>query len=848
MVLDMMKMDSMTICPGCKMPLPANAPQGLCPQCLIKAGLGTDVDIGPDSQTESGPARFVAPTPAELAKVFPQLDILGFIGEGGMGAVYRARQKELDRVVALKILPPGIGADPAFAERFTREAKALAKLNHTGIVTLYEFGKADGLFFFLMEFVDGVSLRQLIEIGRISPREALAIVPQICDALQYAHDQGIVHRDIKPENILLDRQGRVKVADFGLVKLVGPEAGPPGDPRGVAGATAPAEGTPAPAALTDPGRIMGTPQYMAPEQREHPTEVDQRADIYSLGVVFYEMLTGELPLGKFQPPSRKVQIDVRLDEIVLHALEKQPERRYQSASDVKVDVEGLTTRPPPRQGIALESRQRPRAGLGLSGVLVGRRQGLRVICWVGLFQEWLIIGALAGLVFFVIGQFTSLKFSIWESFIVMLFPAAVWVGAWVLRSWSAPLDNLVSLEAPTPGAPTDAGRQAHNARSCRIPGTNLTLVESRNGQRLVNWTNVSLAWVLFLLAGALGLGLIAVVANQIGFYLKPEAFLTAGVVMAFVAAVVLSVAVRRALLLPADEFESSAPSAKAAGETPDLQRVENARHLLRWPATGLMAIGLCFPVVAGCFFAFGYWPANWQGALVLCCVLVLNYVIILGSWRMRQVHDYRMAVLAAILCLVIALPGLPLAVFPIWALMVLYRPDVRAAFDDVRRTGASAPPGTPAHTNAAPVARSGVAWKTAIVAAAVALLVVAVALLAVHWLPPAGQQPVSPGAVVRVQEKLRREIQQRLAEGGWKVESLNVSVSPDLKRAECRLENNLKKMSGENLYEYVSGTLNIRHRGGGLWEVEGQGQLWLVHFTVDASAEMAAGRDAPPPR
>ncbi len=138
-----------------------------------------------------------------------------------MGAVYRARQKELDRIVALKILPPGIGEEAAFAERFAREAKALAKLNHPGIVTLYEFGRADGLFYFLMEFVDGVNLRQLLRAGRVSPREALAIVPQICDALQFAHDLGVVHRDIKPENILLDRRGRVKVADFGLAKIVG---------------------------------------------------------------------------------------------------------------------------------------------------------------------------------------------------------------------------------------------------------------------------------------------------------------------------------------------------------------------------------------------------------------------------------------------------------------------------------------------------------------------------------------------------------------------------------------------------------------------------------------------------
>src|SRR5512136_359818 len=331
-------MNTKRICAGCQKHVEADAPDGLCPECLLKAGLGTGVDLGPDSQGQSNQGRFVAPTPDEVARLFPQLEMLGFIGQGGMGAVYKARQKALDRVVALKILPPGIGKDPAFAERFTREAKALARLNHPGVVTLYEFGKADGLFFFLMEFVDGMSLRHLMEVERISAREALAIVPQICDALQYAHDQGIVHRDIKPENILLDRQGRVKVADFGLAKLVGTDAG--GIP--LTPSLSPGGGEVG-SSLTDAGKVMGTPQYMAPEQREHPTEVDHRADIYSLGVVFYQMLTGELPDQPIEPPSRKVRIDVRLDEVVLRALEKEPERRYQQVSQVKTDVETIRT-------------------------------------------------------------------------------------------------------------------------------------------------------------------------------------------------------------------------------------------------------------------------------------------------------------------------------------------------------------------------------------------------------------------------------------------------------------------------------------------------------------------------
>ena len=176
-------------------------------------------EVGPHGTKVSKPL----PTPEDLAKHFPQLEILDCLGRGGMGVVYKARQPKLNRLVALKILAPERVEEPKFAERFAREAQALARLNHPNIVTVYDFGEADGLYFLLMEFADGVSLRQLLQTRKIEPEEALAIVPKICEALQYAHDEGVVHRDIKPENILLDKKGRVKIADFGIAKIVGGE-------------------------------------------------------------------------------------------------------------------------------------------------------------------------------------------------------------------------------------------------------------------------------------------------------------------------------------------------------------------------------------------------------------------------------------------------------------------------------------------------------------------------------------------------------------------------------------------------------------------------------------------------
>jgi tRNA A-37 threonylcarbamoyl transferase component Bud32 len=311
-------------CGTCGMLLPSDAPEGLCPRCLFQQAIPSPMSTPPRMpamQTSPHQGSFAAPGLTDLAPLFPQLELQELLGQGGMGAVYKARHAKLDRPVALKILPSETERDSAFADRFTREARALAKLNHPNIVAVHDFGDAGGQFYLIMEYVDGVNLRQLMQAGRVSANEALRIISQICDALQFAHDEGIVHRDIKPENILIDKRGRVKIADFGLAKIL--------------------NRTPIEFTLTGTHQIMGTPHYMAPEQMERPQTVDHRADIYSLGVLFYEMLTGELPMGRFAIPSQKAGVDSRLDDIVLRALEKDPDRRYQRVSEVKSEVDSI---------------------------------------------------------------------------------------------------------------------------------------------------------------------------------------------------------------------------------------------------------------------------------------------------------------------------------------------------------------------------------------------------------------------------------------------------------------------------------------------------------------------------
>lgn len=303
------------VCPQCRAPIAADAPQGLCPRCLMA---GAFQSILNPNRTSPYAGSFEPPTPEEVQEFFPHLEILGLIGHGGMGAVYQARQPNLDRIVALKLIRPRED-NPMFAERFVREAKAMAKLTHPNIVTIFESGEAGGSLYLIMEYIDGVTLREAIRAKAVQPADAMRIVGQLCDALEYAHSQGVVHRDIKPENILLDRAGKVKVVDFGLAKLADDNA----------------------MSLTHTRQAMGTPHYMAPEQWEKPTEVDHRADIYALGVVIYELLTGELPLGRFDPPSVKSRLDARIDEIVLKLLAKEPNRRYQHASEVRTALFGI---------------------------------------------------------------------------------------------------------------------------------------------------------------------------------------------------------------------------------------------------------------------------------------------------------------------------------------------------------------------------------------------------------------------------------------------------------------------------------------------------------------------------
>ena len=276
---------------------------------LFQVALGTGV-IG---------AGWQPPSPESLAPFFPAYEIEGLIARGGMGAVYRARQVSLNRIVAIKLLPFDLGVREDFAERFKREAEALARLQHPHIVGVHDFGQADdGHYFMVMEFVDGSDLAARLRAGGpLPPEEAMRIVRQVCEALAFAHERGVVHRDIKPANILLDAAGNVKVSDFGISQFVHEEA------RGD---------------LTMTGTMLGTPDYTAPEQLVPQGAVDARADIFSVGVMLYELLTGTLPRGVFRPVSELVPSVRGLDVVLARAMQSEPSRRYGNVLEMRAEL------------------------------------------------------------------------------------------------------------------------------------------------------------------------------------------------------------------------------------------------------------------------------------------------------------------------------------------------------------------------------------------------------------------------------------------------------------------------------------------------------------------------------
>lgn len=404
-------------CNTCGATIPPEAPGALCPACLLR-----------DSQTEAqAAATRGTPSIEQISEVFPELEVIELVGRGGMGAVYRARQIKLDREVALKILLPNLSSDPAFAERFEREARALAKLNHPNIVTVFDFGDREGLFYLLLEYVDGVNLRGAMSTGRFTPEQALAVVPGVCDALQSAHELGVLHRDIKPENILLDRNGKVKIVDFGIARMVGDPASD--------------------FTLTEAGAVLGSRNYMAPEQLEQLNEVDHRADIYSLGVVFYEMLTGELPMGRFLPPSEKSPTTEQIDAIVMRTLEKELDRRFQSAGAVKTSIESAASHaaaPLPQEEPAPASappqKVPPPTGPTTLRGLVGDISGVTVLTVILLFSAGVFLIAGVALETSVVGGLLAIVGSLCG----LIGLTGAWLGLNAIRKKQIP-DGGVGL-------------------------------------------------------------------------------------------------------------------------------------------------------------------------------------------------------------------------------------------------------------------------------------------------------------------------------------------------------------------------------------------------------------------
>jgi len=272
--------------------------------------------VGIRDMSESSQIIFQAPEIDQLAPLFPAYHIECLIATGGMSAVYRAVQKSLDRTVAIKILPREFSQDPNFCTIFEAEAKSMARLNHPNLIGVYDFGEVNGMLFIIMEFVSGQSLFHCAHGHAVEPNEVMRLISAVCSGLAHAHENGIIHRDIKPSNILLDHRNEPKIGDFGLAHPVG---------------TGHQEGA----------EIYGTPGYTAPEVVNDPKSVNHRADIFSIGVLLHELLTGKLPADDPRPASQIAHCDLRFDAIISCATAENPEARYANAHQIIAEISNI---------------------------------------------------------------------------------------------------------------------------------------------------------------------------------------------------------------------------------------------------------------------------------------------------------------------------------------------------------------------------------------------------------------------------------------------------------------------------------------------------------------------------
>src|SRR6476620_3562100 len=329
---------ALRVCPKCGAEIPADAPEGGCAGCLLESGLrllDEEAVAGIDDPGHVDKPARPATSSERLAEVVGELgdyELLEEVGRGGQGVVFRARQKSLNRTVALKVISVGQWASEAHLKRFRREAEAAASLDHPGIVPIHEVGERDGQCYFSMQFIEGGQLDEVLKREPMPPRQAAELIVKLARTVHYAHEHGILHRDIKPGNILLDAKGEPHLTDFGLARLVESES-----------------------SVTHTLEVLGTPSYMAPEQAVgNNAAISSVTDVYGLGAVLYQLLTGQPPFAggttyetikllldtePRQPRQLNPKIDRDLSTICLKCLDKDPQRRYPSALALAEDLE-----------------------------------------------------------------------------------------------------------------------------------------------------------------------------------------------------------------------------------------------------------------------------------------------------------------------------------------------------------------------------------------------------------------------------------------------------------------------------------------------------------------------------